>query len=57
MEQPAGRCPRRRSYRWPRNTIAEAAAILGATPTAVKLRAHRGYVKLRELLRAREGDG
>jgi len=38
------------------NTIAEAAAILGATPTAVKLRAHRGYVKLRELMREREDE-
>lgn len=33
------------------NSIEETAAILGATPSAVKLRAHRGYVKLRELLR------
>jgi RNA polymerase sigma-70 factor (ECF subfamily) len=33
------------------NSIEETAAILGATPAAVKLRAHRGYVKLRELLR------
>jgi RNA polymerase sigma-70 factor, ECF subfamily len=38
------------------NSIAEAAAILGATPTAVKLRAHRGYARLRELMRAREDD-
>lgn len=33
------------------HSTAEAAAILGATPTAVKLRAHRGYVKLRAWLR------
>jgi RNA polymerase sigma-70 factor (ECF subfamily) len=33
------------------NSIKETAAILGTTPSAVKLRAHRGYVKLRELLR------
>lgn len=39
------------------NTIAEAAAILGASPAAVKLRAHRGYVRLRELLREREDEG
>jgi RNA polymerase sigma-70 factor (ECF subfamily) len=38
------------------NTIAETAAILGASPGAVKLRAHRGYVKLRELLREPPGD-
>jgi len=38
------------------NTIAETAAILGASPSAVKLRAHRGYVKLRELLREPPGD-
>jgi RNA polymerase sigma-70 factor (ECF subfamily) len=33
-------------------SIAEAAGILGTTPGAVKLRAHRGYVTLRELLRS-----
>jgi RNA polymerase sigma-70 factor, ECF subfamily len=37
------------------NTIAEAAAILGTTAAAVKLRAHRGYVKLRAALREQEG--
>lgn len=31
-------------------SIAEAAEILGATPTAVKLRVHRGYQQLREQL-------
>jgi RNA polymerase sigma-70 factor (ECF subfamily) len=31
-------------------TTAEAAEILGTTPGAVKLRAHRGYVMLREML-------
>ncbi len=31
-------------------SIAEAAEILGTTPTAVKLRAHRAYVALREAL-------
>jgi RNA polymerase sigma-70 factor (ECF subfamily) len=33
------------------NTIEEAAALLGTTPTAIKLRAHRGYQRLRMLLR------
>ena len=37
-------------------SVAEAAEILGTTPGAVKLRAHRGYVALRELLRAFTGD-
>ena len=32
-------------------SVAEAASILGTTAGAVKLRAHRGYVALRELLR------
>jgi RNA polymerase sigma factor (sigma-70 family) len=36
------------------HSIAEAAAILGTTSTTVKLRAHRGYVKLRALLREPE---
>ena len=31
-------------------SLAEASEVLGATPTALKLRVHRGYVKLRELL-------
>ena len=31
-------------------SVAEAAEILGTTPTAVKLRVHRGYVSLREQL-------
>lgn len=38
------------------NTIGEAAAILGTTPAAVKLRAHRGYTRLRELLREEDGE-
>jgi RNA polymerase sigma-70 factor (ECF subfamily) len=38
------------------NTIGEAAAILGTTPAAVKLRAHRGYTRLRELLREDDGE-
>lgn len=33
------------------NTIEEAAEALGTTPTAIKLRAHRGYQRLRLLLR------
>jgi RNA polymerase sigma-70 factor, ECF subfamily len=33
------------------HSVAEAAAMLGTTPTAVKLRAHRGYVKLRAWMR------
>jgi RNA polymerase sigma-70 factor (ECF subfamily) len=36
-------------------TVAEAAMITGTTPGAIKLRAHRAYVTLRELLR-RSGD-
>ena len=32
-------------------SMAEAAAILGTTPGAVKVRAHRGYVTLRAILR------
>lgn len=31
-------------------SLAEASEILGATPTALKLRVHRGYVQLRERL-------
>ena len=31
-------------------SLAEASEVLGATPTALKLRVHRGYVKLRERL-------
>jgi len=38
------------------NSIAQAAAILGVTTATVKLRAHRGYVKLRELMREHEDD-
>ena len=37
-------------------TLAEAAAILGVTVTAVKLRAHRAYVSLRGTLRDHLGD-
>jgi RNA polymerase sigma-70 factor, ECF subfamily len=37
------------------HSLAEAATILGVTPTAVKLRAHRGYVRLRAALRKLEG--
>jgi RNA polymerase sigma-70 factor (ECF subfamily) len=37
-------------------SVAEAATILGTTPGAVKLRAHRGYVMLREILRDLEGE-
>ncbi len=37
-------------------SIAEAATILGTTPGAIKLRAHRGYVTLRELLRSTEDE-
>jgi RNA polymerase sigma-70 factor (ECF subfamily) len=36
-------------------STAEAAEILGTTRAAVKLRAHRGYVLLREMLRETEG--
>jgi RNA polymerase sigma factor (sigma-70 family) len=32
------------------NTTGEAAAILGTTPAAIRLRTHRGYTRLRELL-------
>ncbi|HEY8141191.1 MAG TPA: RNA polymerase sigma factor [Kofleriaceae bacterium] len=38
-------------------SIAEAAAITGATPGAVKLRAHRGYLALRKALAALAGGG
>jgi RNA polymerase sigma-70 factor, ECF subfamily len=37
-------------------SIAEAAAITGATPGAVKLRAHRGYLALRKALAAVTGS-
>jgi RNA polymerase sigma-70 factor (ECF subfamily) len=37
-------------------SIKEAAAIAGASPGAMKLRAHRGYVALRKLLAAAQGD-
>jgi RNA polymerase sigma-70 factor (ECF subfamily) len=37
-------------------STAEAAEILGTTQGAVKLRAHRGYVMLREMLREKEGE-
>jgi RNA polymerase sigma-70 factor (ECF subfamily) len=37
-------------------TLAEAAAILGVTVTAVKLRAHRAYVSLRGTLRDHLGE-
>jgi RNA polymerase sigma-70 factor (ECF subfamily) len=37
-------------------THAEAAAILGTTPGAVKLRAHRAYEKLRQLLPAKPSE-
>jgi RNA polymerase sigma-70 factor (ECF subfamily) len=37
-------------------STAEAAEILGTTAAAVKLRAHRGYVMLREMLREEEGE-
>jgi RNA polymerase sigma-70 factor (ECF subfamily) len=37
-------------------SMAEAATILGTTPGAVKLRAHRGYVMLREILRGPEEE-
>lgn len=33
-------------------SVADAAEVLGATPTAVKLRAHRAYEAIREALRA-----
>jgi len=38
------------------NTIGEAATILGTTPAAIKLRAHRGYTRLRAILRDEEGE-
>ena len=34
-------------------SVAEAAAIAGTTPGAMKVRAHRGYEALRRLLRGR----
>jgi DNA-directed RNA polymerase specialized sigma24 family protein len=34
---------------------AEAAAITGATPAAIKLRAHRAYVALRRILQREKG--
>jgi len=37
-------------------SMAEAAEILGTTAAAVKLRAHRGYVMLREMLRDQEAE-
>jgi RNA polymerase sigma-70 factor (ECF subfamily) len=37
-------------------SIAEAAAIAGTTPGAMKVRAHRGYVALRKALGAGGGD-
>lgn len=41
-------------HRWHDLNFAEIAAILGTTESAIKLRAFRGYERLRELLR--EGD-
>lgn len=41
-------------HRWHHLGFAEIAAIYGASESAVKVRAHRGYLKLRELLQ-REG--
>jgi len=38
------------------NTIGEAATILGTTPAAIKLRAHRGYARLREILRDEDSE-
>jgi len=38
-------------------SIADAAAILGATRVAIKLRAHRGYVALREVFRSLPARG
>jgi RNA polymerase sigma-70 factor (ECF subfamily) len=38
------------------NTIEEAAELLGTTPSAIKLRAHRGYRRLRVLLRESRDD-
>jgi RNA polymerase sigma factor (sigma-70 family) len=40
-------------HRWHDLSFAEIAAVLGTTEGAVKLRAHRGYVKLRALLAER----
>lgn len=37
-------------------SMQEAATVLGTTPTAVKLRVHRGYVALRQTLDAAFGD-
>ena len=37
-------------HRWHELSFAEIAQILGTTEGAVKVRAHRGYLKLRELL-------
>lgn len=37
-------------------SIAEAAAIAGTTPGAMKVRAHRGYVALRKALTAKEAS-
>jgi RNA polymerase sigma-70 factor (ECF subfamily) len=37
-------------------SIAEAAMIAGTTPGAIKLRAHRAYVTLRELLKPKTAD-
>jgi RNA polymerase sigma factor (sigma-70 family) len=37
-------------------SIAEAAMITGTTPGAIKLRAHRAYVTLRELLKRKDGE-
>jgi RNA polymerase sigma-70 factor, ECF subfamily len=38
-------------------SVADAAAVLGATPTAVKLRAHRAYEALRAAIAEAEGVG
>lgn len=38
-------------------SIAEAAAITGTTPGAMKVRAHRGYVALRKALAGTDADG
>jgi len=38
------------------NSIGEAATILGTTPSAIKLRAHRGYKRLREILLEEGGE-
>lgn len=39
-------------HRWHELSFSEIAEILGTTEGAVKVRAHRGYLKLRELLQA-----